>query len=462
MASFTDPVMGMRFPILALMFVAVLLGCRAQAATPGSLTVKLHRQQIPLHNEDGVVHHKSAYYGRILIGSPEPQAFDMVFDTGSGHVVVPSSMCRMQTCKKHRRFSSRLSETARDIDVDGTIINAWDARDQITVAFGTGEVTGVFMTDWICLNGTSEPTVAASTRASPKATQGSAMLQRSSVMNTTIISEELGDFGPGCVNMGFVSAIAMTDDPFDSFDFDGVMGLGLPWLSETPKYNFLSEAALGGSWSPGETSHMFSVFLATSDEEDSEITFAGYRPERFEGSNISWCAARDEEHGHWQVDVKSIKANGVRIPYCDDGTCRAVVDTGTSLLGVPSMLGAPVVRNLRHRSPTRGNCKGPGPQLEIELDGATLVLDPADFARPEFVPDLNSNDTVNSTEYSKSFNCVPMLMHIELPSPLMPKTIILGEPVLQKYYTVFDARKLRVGFAKARHASPHQDHIMTV
>jgi len=421
--------------------------------------VKLHRQQIPLHNTDGVVHHKSAYYGTISIGSPEPQVFDMVFDTGSGHVVIPSSMCRMNTCKKHRRFQSRASQTAHDIDVDGTVINAWDARDQITVAFGTGEVTGIFMTDWICL-GTPAVKTAATTEMSAQVTKGNVMLQQSSRVdgNVTIDAEEdNGENQRGCVNMGFVAAIAMTDDPFDAFNFDGVMGLGLTSLSETPKYNFLSEAALGGAWPKGETAHMFSVFLATSENEDSEITFAGYRPERFhEGANISWCAARDEEHGHWQVDVRSIRAGGVRLPFCNDGTCRAVVDTGTSLLGIPSALGPQVVRNLRHRSAIRGSCQAPGPQLEIEFDGITLVLDPVDFARPEFVPNLNAdlNETENSTEYWKSFSCVPMLMHIDLPLPLQPKTLILGEPVLQKYYTIFDASKPRVGFVPARRAAP--------
>jgi len=455
MASFTIPVTGIRRTFLTMATAAMLLGS-GQAMNP--VTVKLHRQQIPLHNTDGVVHHKSAYYGSISVGGPEPQVFDMVFDTGSGHVVIPSSMCRMNTCKKHRRFQSRTSQTANDIDVDGTVINAWDARDQITVAFGTGEVTGIFMTDWICLGAPGVQT-AATTEQSPQSTQGPVMLQQSSKVNgnVTIIEEKYGVDRLGCINMGFVAAIAMTDDPFDAFDFDGVMGLGLTSLSETPKYNFLSEAALGGAWPKGETAHMFSVFLATSENEDSEITFAGYRPERFrEGDSISWCTARDEDHGHWQVDVRSISAGGVRLPFCDDGTCRAVVDTGTSLLGIPSAFGPQVVRNLRHRSEIRGSCQAPGPQLEIEFDGVTLVLDPVDFARPEHVPNLNADfeEDKNSTEYWKSFNCVPMLMHIDLPLPLSPKTLILGEPVLQKYYTIFDASKPRVGFVPARHAAP--------
>jgi len=407
------------------------------------VTLKLHRQHILSHARDGLAQHKSVYYGAVSIGTP-PQVFDVVFDTGSGHVVIPWSVCKMNTCKKHRRFRSRTSSTAQDMNVDGTFIHPQDERDQITTTFGTGEVTGVFFKDWICL-GNPGVKMAETTEKSTKATQGAAMLQQSSrlAVNVTIDAEkDSGVDRPGCINMGLVAAVAMTDDPFVSFDFDGIMGLGLASLSEHPLLNVLSEAAV----QKGERAHMFSIFLATSEDEDSEITFAGYRPERFhEGDKISWNTARDD-HGHWQLDVRSISAGGVRHSFCDDGTCRAVVDTGTSVMGIPSVVAPELLRNLQYRSEINGSCQtsGQGPQLEIEFDGFTLVMDAADFARPELREDGIS------TGY-----CLPMLMFIDLPLPLPPKTFILGEPVFQQYYTIFDASKPRIGFVPARHAVPH-------
>merc|ERR1719223_408631 len=53
--------------------------------------------------------------------------------------------------------------------------------------------------------------------------------------------------------------------------------------------------------------------------------------------------------------------------------------------------------------------------------------------------------------------CMPMLMHIDLPEPLHPRTLILGEPVLQRYYTTFDSGAKRVGFGLARHDSAGQN-----
>ena len=46
----------------------------------------VHLQEIPLHSSGGVVQHKSAYYGQIYVGGPLSQHFEVVFDTGSGHL----------------------------------------------------------------------------------------------------------------------------------------------------------------------------------------------------------------------------------------------------------------------------------------------------------------------------------------------------------------------------------------
>merc|ERR1719252_356911 len=121
------------------------------AVRMGPYSIPLKRQQVPLHSQGGVVQHKSAYYGRIHVGAPQAQPFEVVFDTGSGHLVLPSTMCHSDTCKKHRRYRRRQSLLATDIDFDGTPVPPGQARDQITVSFGTGEVTGVFVEDYVCL-----------------------------------------------------------------------------------------------------------------------------------------------------------------------------------------------------------------------------------------------------------------------------------------------------------------------
>lgn len=483
----------------------------ASGSSVGPASVKLTRQQFPLHNVGGTVHHKSAYYGSISLGGPRAQTFDVVFDTGSGHLVVPSAICKAATCKKHRRFKRRGSETAKDIDVDGTVVEPFQPRDQITVSFGTGEVTGIFVEDRACL-GAKEETYA----AEPVQTvQGTVFMQKGAVRlpdaNKTIPTEDPVDTdkalptpssaegalaggdgtvpaaattqsaaGSGCMDLRFVSALEMSEDPFISFDFDGVVGLGLSALSQTPSFNFVEAGAAAGAWgSDPSLNRLFAVYLATSAHEESEITFGGWKSEYMrQGEKHAWCDVVSPEEGHWQLHLKAIWANGTKLDYCDDGTCRAIVDTGTSLLGVPSSLGTALVSHLRHESEGPGaGCTGSWPRLELDLGNFTVVLDPANYARPEVVPtaqnvgievDQASVDPGQPAQEEVPVrsgadnSCVPMLMHIDLPLPLSPKTLILGEPVLQRYYTAFDTRVPRIGFVEAVHRESPNPEIVTV
>merc|ERR1719473_1452698 len=43
-------------------------------------------------------------------------------------------------------------------------------------------------------------------------------------------------------------------------------------------------------------------------------------------------------------------------------------------------------------------------------------------------------------------HCTPRVTRVNLPEPLGPKLFILGEPVLHRYYTVYDWANLQVGF----------------
>mmetsp|Transcript_21515 Transcript_21515/g.49021 ORF Transcript_21515/g.49021 Transcript_21515/m.49021 type:complete len:81 (-) Transcript_21515:92-334(-) len=52
-------------------------------------------------------------------------------------------------------------------------------------------------------------------------------------------------------------------------------------------------------------------------------------------------------------------------------------------------------------------------------------------------------------------------MSMELPAPIGPKLFVLGEPVLRKYYTVYDGQRLRVGVGRARHVQgPSREDLL--
>jgi len=416
----------------------------------GPYTVPLKRQRMPLHSANGMVMYKSAYYGRVSLGMPA-QVLDVVFDTGSGHLVVPSTMCRSPTCTKHKRYKRRASVTAQDIDGDGSVVQPGQPRDQITVTFGTGEISGVFVNEMVCL-GDRDP-------ADPESIQSNMLLQTKEVVkqkSTTLTEsedeEKPVDLPHGCLEVSIVAATDMTEDPFESFAFDGVLGMGLSGLSQTPKFNFFDMTARSTAISPMPGfDRTFSVFLGTSDLEESTITFGGYKPEHIqEGSEFAWSQVENGDDGYWQIKIFGIIANGEKLDFCDDGTCRGIVDTGTSLLAVPSSLGPQIVRKLRHVNVPGYRCNGPGPKLEIDLGNITVELVPRDFARPEFVGN-------GSAELHENSTCIPMVMHLDLDEPLSKKTLILGEPILQKYHAAFHMDEIapRVGFAPAMHVMGH-------
>ena len=57
---------------------------------------------------------QSEYYGQVTVGSP-PQSFLVVFDTGSGNLLLPSKECSDEACSSHRRYDAALSATSMQI-----------------------------------------------------------------------------------------------------------------------------------------------------------------------------------------------------------------------------------------------------------------------------------------------------------------------------------------------------------
>merc|ERR1719384_1863080 len=56
----------------------------------------------------------SEYYGQVSVGSP-PQSFLVVFDTGSGNLLLPSKECSSDACTGHKRYDASVSATALQV-----------------------------------------------------------------------------------------------------------------------------------------------------------------------------------------------------------------------------------------------------------------------------------------------------------------------------------------------------------
>lgn len=388
-------------------------------------TVELMKQYVPVEVNGRPVVHKTAYFGTVHVGYPNPQEFTVVFDTGSAHFFLPSSTCEAESCRLHHRYNRSASSSAADIDHDGSAVaNDAAERDQVSLAYGTGEVVGEFVNEVVCLVPPSSPTLQVADGEGEGASWESA---------------------EHCTKARVVLAKEMTDEPFRKFKFDGVLGLGMEALSLNPAFNFFGQMSRGRKMPP-----VFGIYLAQSDDVHSEISFGGHNVARMAGP-MQWVPVADAKHGFWQVKIKRAFIGTQPVPLCEDGDCQAILDSGTSLLGVPSqslqklhyMMARKALASLG--ADQEADCRRePGPALRFVLEqGLEVQLEAEDYSRPAPMK------VPSKTGSAATSVCRASLLPVEMAN-LGSKIFIWGEPILRRYYTAYDSGLSRIGFAPAR------------
>jgi len=434
--------------------------------------VPLRRESVPVRRHGKIASFKTSYSGVISVGSPKRQEFRVVFDTGSGHVVLPALECGSETCLLHKRYNMAASRSAALVNADGTDVAPGDYADQATIGFGTGEITGEFVRDRVCL-GSADASDA-----------------------------ELGH----CLEVSLIMAIEMSAQPFKSFAFDGILGLGLSSLALSPSFSFFDVLTNKKGGSPH-----FAVYLTEAEDgEESEVAIGGYNGKRLL-EPLAWSPVAKKDLGYWQVKIIAVRINGKTMDVCKDGTCHGVVDTGSSHLGVPAPHDKEFAEVLTQEAIDILDCRlVEAPTIEIELPGANITIYPETYMRrlplregvsvgsakgvsmtAEQVQHANANvetdkmsvlsinvttspggvdkiagqtplDAVAGSTTTSGLvaeeeplqqqvkrHCRPKMMPVTMPAPLGPKLFILGEPVLHRYYTVYDWSTPRIGFGLA-------------
>jgi hypothetical protein len=330
-----------------------------------------------------------AYYGDISVGTP-PQLFTVVYDTGSGNLIVPKSDCHSEACLLHDTFREDASSTLQPMNCWGQPFQEGQKRDKITITFGTGHITGMCVKDNICI-------------------------------------------GSACTFGDFISATEESSQPFSSFKFDGVFGLALTGMAQTPEFSIMSGLMKHTSLKRP----VFSVFLSEVDGETSEITFGDVVNDHM-ASELFWVPITGDA-GYWEVQIQDVTLDGKRQQICKD--CRVAVDTGTSQLAGPSE----IIEELKAVLTVHSDCSNflSLPQLGFIIGGRILSLSPADYV----------------SNYGSW--CDTSLMELNVPPPKGP-LFVFGIPFLQKYYTVYDEPNGRVGFAVAKHKGQNPEVLVEV
>jgi len=365
-----------------------------EAQTTGrSVSIALEKRVVAMQlsastggQQSGVVH-KTAFFGKVSVGSPG-QTFSVVFDTGSGNLLVPAEDCKSEACQVHERFLQAKSPTVKEVYCDGTPYtkDQEQPHDEVTITFGTGEIWGRCLQDTICV-------------------------------------------GTVCTPGSFIAATYESRNPFKSFAFDGVLGLGLLSMSQGTNFNFMRQLSEKKSLREPK----FSVFLSDSDAEQSEVTFGEIKHEHL-ASSLFWVdIARDS--GYWEVQIDDITLDNHPLELCKD--CYVAVDTGTSELAGPSE----IVDKLASQLNVLVDCSNFDqlPKLGFVVGGHILNLEPSDYVDNE------------------DGHCDVALMPLDVPPPKGP-LFVFGIPFLQKFYTVYDEAARKVGFGVAKHANQSATH----
>ncbi|CAI2180932.1 5097_t:CDS:2 [Funneliformis geosporum] len=331
----------------------------------------------------GRVHHgvpltnfmNAQYFGEISLGTP-PQKFSVIFDTGSSNLWVPSTHCTSIACFLHRRYDSGKSETFK---TNGT---------EFAIQYGTGSLEGIISNDNL------------------------------EVGDITIENQ---DFGESVKEPGFTFAFGR---------FDGIFGLGYDRISVKgvvpPFYHMVNRGLVDEP--------MFSFWINDADnneEEGGEIIFGGIDQTHYTGE-IHWASVKRK--AYWEVELEKIVFDGEEVEMTDTG---AAIDTGTSLLAVPTIVADLINKQI-------GAKKNYAGQYIIDCDKVPSL--------PDFSMQFNGKlFTLTGSDYIlKAQNqCISGFYGLDIPEPIGPIWII-GDAFLRKFYTIYDLGKDRVGFADAK------------
>jgi len=392
------------------LILAVVASSSTVEESPPLTVVKLQRTSVILpESAERAGKHKNFYSAKLSVGKPR-QDFNVFFDLEGGTMVLPAQGCTDPACLERHRYNKWLSDTAEDIQADGRLVEPkvrktlLHRRDRGTLGLdsidvGTGKVTGNFVREEVCVA------------------------------------------GERCFPLAFLAADKMSDMPFLPEPYDGAVGLALKGMSVSLEFNFLA-AFVNGHYTNTMTRNSFGIHIG-SEEDGGEITLGGYDVTRL-SHPLKWASVVDPQEGRWQIAISAIRIGNTTLDACRQQKCRAALDYSSSLLGVPTSLVDAVQSSLARLTAPQGFGDGcqmlAMPEISLQLtNDFTITLAPEDY-----VSDVGARKSLISKP-----SCEPRVAHHHADENLGQDVFILGESVMRRYYTFFDADALQIGFSLA-------------
>lgn len=227
---------------------------------------------IPIHDFQNV-----QYYGEVAVGSTE-QSLEVIFDTGSSNLWVPSKDCG-DACKGHTLYDH---DQSKDYQKDGEKFN---------IMYGSGPVSGYLSKDSVTLAGLK--------------------LQQTRLAEITKVD-------------GLGAAYSMGK-------FDGILGLGFKSIAVdgiTPIFVDMAERKM--------IDKAEFAFELKKDGTDGSLLIGGADASKYDG-DLSYVPL--SKKAYWQITMDGVQVAEGKDENKDDvveGKQEAIVDSGTSLIAAPS------------------------------------------------------------------------------------------------------------------------------
>ncbi|KAF9328868.1 Vacuolar protease A [Podila minutissima] len=297
---------------------------KKQAGKAHTGDIRKPQTRIKLHSIGTV----SGYYGQVQIGNP-PQSFDVVFDTGSSDLWIPSSKCQEEGCLSHQRFVGASSST----------YETTNPEKPFEIEYGTGDVTGVISEDIVTM----------------------------------------GDV-PSKSPVRFAESLT-SSTLFNRAVFDGVFGLAYQEMSssgEIPPFLAMTE----------QKAMRNGVFGFYMGKGKGELSLGGYDGSKIAGNEVLW--SKVIKKGYWEIKMQKVKSDNADILKTP---VHAIVDTGTTQIIMPVDLarhlhskvlpGAKHIHDGIYSLP----CNGEGmPTIRFQIEGKYLEVPPSMYTLQEVAP----------------------------------------------------------------------------
>ncbi|XP_007470717.1 PREDICTED: renin isoform X1 [Lipotes vexillifer] len=250
------------------------------------------------------------------------------------------------------------------------------------------------------------------------------------------LSQDLVTVGGITVTQTFGEVTELPLIPFMLAKFDGVLGMGFPAQAiggVTPVFDhILSQRVL--------KEDVFSVYYSRNSKNShllgGEIVLGGSDPQYYQ-ENFHYVSV--SKTGSWQIRMKGVSVRSTTL-LCEEG-CMVVVDTGASYISGPTSSLRLLMETLGAKELSTDeyvvNCNQVPtlPDISFHLGGRAYTLTSADYVLQD---PYNSDDL-----------CTLALHGLDVPPPTGP-VWVLGASFIRKFYTEFDRRNNRIGFALAR------------